>query len=525
MSSVSQAHPNAEAPLGINPWLVAIAVMSSTFMEVLDTTVVNVSLPHIAGSLSSSTDEATWTLTSYLVANAIILPMTGWLANNFGRKRLLLASVTGFTIASFFCGLAPSLGFLIIFRVIQGACGGGLQPLSQAILLEAFPPDKRGQAMAFWALGIVVAPMLGPVAGGWLTDNYSWRWVFYINIPIGLLAIILTQLYVFDPSYLRRKAAGIDYWGIGLLVLGMGCLQIMLDKGQEEDWFDSHFILVLAVLAVIGLGGLIIRELKAEHPVIDLSVFKYRSFAVGTFLMTIVGFVLYGSTVLLPLQMQVLLGYTATHAGVTNLPRGLASFLAMPLIGYLTSKVDTRKLLGTGVLLSATAMYILSTLSLDVGFWNFWWPLMLQGAALGLIFVPLTTVTNDPVPNERLGNATSIFNLMRNIGASVGISMVETMQFRQTQRHIHDLGKNITAGSLQSREVFEGLRGFFISQGADAAKAAKQAQGAIWGMVQRQASMMAYNDVFLFLSVLFVLMFPLIFLMRRPKKRGPAMAH
>jgi DHA2 family multidrug resistance protein len=249
---------------GPNPWLVAIAVMSSTFMEVLDTTVVNVSLPHIAGNLSASTDEATWTLTSYLVANAIILPMTGWLANNFGRKRLLMFSVTGFTIASFFCGLAPSLGFLIAFRVIQGACGGGLQPLSQAILLEAFPPEKRGQAMAFWALGIVVAPMLGPVAGGWLTDNYSWRWVFYINVPIGIIALILTQLYVFDPHYLRRKALGIDYWGIGLLVLGIGSLQIMLDKGQEEDWFGSHFIVTLAVLTVIGLGGLIIRELKAE---------------------------------------------------------------------------------------------------------------------------------------------------------------------------------------------------------------------------------------------------------------------
>ena len=306
--------PQPESSNDINPWLIAIAVMSSTFMEVLDTTVVNVSLPHIAGSLSATTDEATWTLTSYLVANAIILPMTGWLANNFGRKRLLMASVIGFTTASFFCGLAPSLGFLIIFRLIQGACGGGLQPLSQAVLLEAFPPEKRGQAMAFWALGIVVAPMLGPVAGGWITDNYSWRWVFYINVPIGIISIILTQLFIFDPPYLRRKSLGIDFWGIGLLVLGMGSLQIMLDKGQEEDWFSSHFILTLAILAFVGLGGLIIRELNTNHPIIDLSIFKYRSYAIGTFLMTGVGFVLYGSTVLLPLLMQVVLGYTATHA-------------------------------------------------------------------------------------------------------------------------------------------------------------------------------------------------------------------
>src|SRR5690242_14850633 len=519
MSSQPQAAPN------INPWLIAIAVMSSTFMEVLDTTVVNVSLPHIAGNLSASTDEATWTLTSYLVANAIILPMTGWLASNFGRKRLLLSSVIGFTTASFFCGFAPSLGFLIFFRIIQGACGGGLQPLSQAILLEAFPPEKRGQAMAFWALGIVVAPLLGPVAGGWITDNYSWRWVFYINIRIGVLAIILTQLYVFHPSYLRKKASGIDYWGIGLLVLGIGSLQIMLDKGQEEDWFGSHFILTLAVLAIVGLGGLIVRELATDHPIIDLSVFKYRSYAIGTFLMTGVGFVLYGSTVLLPLLMQELLGYTATHAGITNFPRGLASFLAMPFIGILTNKVDSRKLLGTGVFFSAVAMFLLSRLSLDVGFWNFWWPLMLQGAALGLIFVPLTTVTNDPVPREQMGNATSIFNLMRNIGSSIGISVVEAVQYRRMQAHTNDLGRWINSGSQQVQQTLQGLKNYFISLGADPVTASHRAYGALWGTVQRQAAMLSYNDVFLLLSMMFLSMAPFVLLMRRPKRGGPVMAH
>src|SRR6476660_4465717 len=287
------AAPAAEIPY-VNPWIIAVSVMFATFLEVLDTTVVNVSLPHIAGSLSATVEEATWTLTSYLVANAVILPLTGWLSNFFGRKRMLMLSVTGFTIASFFCGLAPSLPFLIVCRVIQGACGGGLQPLSQAILLEAFPPEKRGQAMAFWALGIVVAPMLGPVAGGWLTDNYSWRWVFYINVPIGIIAILLTQAFVFDPPYLRRERTGIDYWGIGFLVVGMGALQVMLDKGQEEDWFGSRFIVALLLVSILGLGGLILREMRASHPIIDLTVFKYRSYAVGTFLMTIVGFVLYG---------------------------------------------------------------------------------------------------------------------------------------------------------------------------------------------------------------------------------------
>lgn len=500
--------------------------MSSTFMEVLDTTVVNVSLPHIAGSLSASTDEATWTLTSYLVANAIILPMTGWLAGRFGRKRLLMMAVTGFTVASFFCGLAPSLPFLIIFRIIQGACGGGLQPLSQAILLESFPPEKRGQAMAFWALGIVVAPMLGPVAGGWLTDNYSWRWVFYINVPIGVIALLLTQAFVFDPHYLRREKTGIDYWGIGLLCVGMGSLQIMLDKGQEEDWFGSHFIVTLLVLSIIGIGGLIVRELKAKHPVIDLSVFKYRSYAVGTFLMSIVGFVLYGSTVLLPLLMQELLGYTATHAGVTNLPRGLASFLFMPVVGILTGKVDSRKLLAVGLTATAGAMFMVSTFSLDVGFWNFWWPLMLQGAGLGLIFVPLTTVTNDPIPRERMGNATSLFNLMRNVGASMGISAVETLQFRRMQAHTNILGAHVSSSSPAAQQTFQGLQQVFMSRGADAVTAAHQAEGAIWGMVLRQASMLSYNDVFRFLGGMFLVLLPLLFLMRKPKGgKGPSMAH
>lgn len=494
-------------------------------MEVLDTTVVNVSLPHIAGSLSASNDEATWTLTSYLVANAIVLPLTGWLAGRFGRKRLLMMSVAGFTAASFACGLAPTLPFLIFCRIVQGACGGGLQPLSQAILMESFPPEKRGQAMAFWALGIVVAPMLGPVAGGWLTDNYSWRWVFYINVPIGVLAMFLTQLFIFDPPYLRRQKTGIDYWGIGLLAVGIGSLQIMLDKGQEEDWFGSRFIVTLAVLTVVGLSALIIRELRTQHPVIDLTVFKYRSYAIGTMLMTLIGFVLYGSTVLLPLFMQVLLGYTATHAGVTNLPRGLASFLIMPIVGKLTGKVDSRKLLAIGLGASAYAMWELSRFSLNVGFWNFWWPLTIQGAALGFVFVPLTTVTNDPIPNERMGNATSLFNLMRNIGASIGIAMVQTYQFRAMQGHIHDLGAHVYPTNPSAQQMTQAMKQYFMHQGSSAITATRQAYEAIWGTVLQQAAMLSYNDTFLFLAFVFLAMFPFLLLLRKPKKKGSVMVH
>src|SRR5207248_386871 len=268
----SLAQPVPTARVNVNPWIIATTVMLGTFMEVLDTTVVNVSLPHIAGNLGATVDEATWVLTSYLVANAIILPMTGWLANQFGRKRILLLSVGGFPVSSFLCGLAPSLPLLIIFRILQGSTGGGLQPLTQAVLMESFPPDKRGKAMAFWALGIVVAPMLGPVLGGWITDSYSWRWIFYINLPVGIMALLMSKLFIFDPPYIRRTKAGVDYWGIGLLAVGIGSLQVLLDKGQEEDWFSSHYITILAIMAVAGLVLFVIREIRSPHPVVNLRV-------------------------------------------------------------------------------------------------------------------------------------------------------------------------------------------------------------------------------------------------------------
>src|SRR5438270_849808 len=465
----------------INPWLVASAVMISTFMEVLDTTVVNVSLPHIAGSLSATPDEATWALTSYLVANAIILPMTGWLANRFGRKRLLMGSVAGFTLASFFCGFAPNLPLLIIFRVIQGATGGGLQPLSQAILLEVFPPEERGKAMAFWALGIVVAPMLGPVMGGWLTDSYSWRWVFYINVPIGVIALLMTQTFVFDPLYIKRRAGGVDYWGMGMLVVGIGSLQIMLDKGQEEDWFSSHFILTLAILAGAGLIGFIIRELNTEHPIVDLRVFRYRSYSAGVFLMTVLGFVLYGSTVLVPLMLQTLLGYPAVRAGIVMLPRGLGSFLAMPLVGILMSKIEPRRLLAAGVLVSSLSFWKFSHLSLDVGYWDFFIPLIIQGSAMGFLFVPLTTITNDPVPKEEIGNATSLFNLMRNLGASIGIAAMTTVVARHQQSHTNVLTEFVNAASAQAQQAIAGTKAMLMGRGMDEVIATKQAYAIIFG--------------------------------------------
>lgn len=513
------ASPLAAAPV-VNPWIIAISVMLGTFMEVLDTTVVNVSLPHIAGNLSASTDEATWVLTSYLVSNAIVLPLTGWLANYFGRRRLLLMSVTGFTLFSFLCGIAPNLPLLIIFRIFQGATGGGLQPLSQAILMEAFPPEKRGKAMAFWALGIVVAPMLGPVLGGWITDSYSWRWLFYINIPVGIAAVAMVSLFIEDPPYIRRGEGGIDYWGIGFLAIGIGCLQILLDKGQEEDWFASHFIAWLFVFCVGGLLFFVIRELSTRHPVVQLSVFRNRSYSTGVVLMTILGFVLYGSTVLLPLWLQTLMGYSALQAGLAMLPRGLGSFLFMPIVGILMTKVEPRKLLAIGLVVASYSLYALSRLNTNAGYWDIFWPQLLQGTSMGLLFVPLTTITNDTIPREQMGNATSLFNLMRNIGASIGIASVVTVNARQLQRHIHDLGANVNAYNETARLMLEQAKGAFMARGMDAATATKQAYAALYGMVQQQAAMMSFIDVFFLLAIMFLVCLPLILIMKPPTHRG-----
>ncbi len=511
----------------INPWLIAVSVMFATFMEVLDTTVVNVSLPHIAGSLSATIDEATWALTSYLVANAIILPMTGWLATVFGRKRLLIISVTGFTLASFLCGLAPTLGTLIVFRIMQGATGGALQPLSQAVLLEAFAPEDRGKAMAFWALGIVVAPIMGPVLGGWLTDSYSWRWVFYINLPVGIASIVMTKLYIFDPPYLRgAESRKVDYWGIGMLAVGIGALQIVLDKGQEVDWFASHTITVLAVISAATLIGLVIHELTTDDPVVDLRVFKERSYAVGVFLMTVVGFVLYGSMVLLPIMLQTVLGYPALQAGIAMAPRGIGSFVMMPITGIMTGKFDNRKLLAAGFLIGGVSLIWLGNLNLQAGYWDIFWPQLIQGVGMSLLFVPLTTVTMNAIPRERMGNATSLFNLMRNIGGSVGIAMTGTMLTRQQQTVTSVLGSHITAYDPAARAMLAQTRDAMMASGADPVTATHRAYGAVFGMVQQQATMVSFVSLFQILGFLFVVLIPLVLLMRRPKRgASPIAAH
>ena len=509
----------------VNRWLIAIAVMSSAIMEVLDTSVVNVSLPHIAGSLSASVDEATWVLTSYLIANAVVLPISGWLANLIGRKRLLLTVVTGFTLSSVLCGLAPSLGALIFFRVLQGTTGGGLQPLSQAVLLEEFPPEERGKAMAFWSLGIVAAPILGPTLGGWITDTYSWRWVFYINVPVGILSLLMISLFLYDPHYIRRGTLRVDLWGLGMLAVGMAALQIMLDKGQEEDWFASHFIVTLAVIASVMLTTFVIRELYTPQPIVRFRLLKYRNFAAGIVLVTILGFVLYGSLVLLPLFMQTLLGWTAVTAGIWTSPRGVATALCMPLVGYLLGKGwDARGMLIFGFIVASMAFFGYSHMTLESGTWDILMHQINQGAGMAFVFVPLTVLAMDPIPKAETGYATSLYSVVRNIGSSVGISFITTWVARRSQFHQSVLVAHVTPYDMQSREFLGRVRGFLFHQGLDWSTARHGGLDLLYGMLQQQAALISFVEVFRIMGFLFLATIPFVLLMRKARQRDSARA-
>jgi DHA2 family multidrug resistance protein len=504
------------ASLAEGPYLISAAVMLATFMEILDGTVVNVSLTHIAGSLSATPNEATWALTSYLVANGIVIPISGWLANRIGRKNLLLVSTGGFTVASLLCGIAPSMGLLVTFRVIQGACGGSLQPLSQAVMLEAFPPKQHGKAMAIWAMAAIVAPVLGPVLGGWLTDNFSWRWIFYINLPIGLLSVFMIMTFLKDPPYIRRSSAPIDSWGLVTLVIWVTALQITLDKGQEEDWFDSRFIVVLAVAFVVGLLAWVARELTTRDPVADLRVFRQAPFAAGTMVMALQGFVMYGSQVTISIWLQTLMGYPSVQAGVAMVALGLGAAFAMPMASVLVSRFDPRKVFVCGVLGFALSFYQLMGFNLKIGFWDVFWPQFIQGLSLGLVFVPLTVLTMAFIPKERVGNATSLFNMMRNIGGGVGISLVGTMLTRMGQEHTNLLVANITPFSPSAQPLLGGLKGLFAGSGPVLAD--QQAYATLFGLVQREATMVALVRVFQYLGVLVLTLIPLIALTKRPPK-------
>ena len=514
---VSPSH-NARS---VNRWLIALAVLASAIMELVDTSAVNVSLPYIAGNLSASVSEATWVLTSYLVSNAVVLPIAGWLANYLGRKRLMIIAVCVFTVSSVLCGLAPSLPLLIFFRILQGAGGGSLQPASRAILLETFPPQERGKAMALWGVGIVVAPILAPVLGGYLTTNYTWRLIFFINVPISIVGLVMVHLFISDPPYIRRTSNRIDYWGLGMLALGIAALQVMLDKGQEEDWFSSHFIVTLAVLAVAGLTAFVIWELRSPDPIVRFRLLKYRTFAAGVTLSAVLGIVLFGSTVLIPLFMQELLGFPAVTAGLWNTPRGMTTMALMPIAGILIGwGWDMRRLLTFGVLSGAAGMLLLSFLSLNAGPQSFVLPQIVIGIGFSFIFPPLATITVDPIPAEEMGYATSIIALMRNIGGGVGISAVATLLARREQLHHMILSANVNAYSAPSARFVQGLQSLLARQGPGMTGTHSGTMEILNALINRQAAVMSYLDSFRVLALLFVVAAPLVWIMRRAQSQA-----
>lgn len=499
----------------MNKWLVAITVMLPTLIEIVDTSVVNVALGHIRGSLSAGIDESTWTITSYLVSNAIIIPMTGWLSRVIGRKRYLIFSISLFTLSSFLCGSAWDLQSLVFFRVLQGIGGGALQPLSQAILLETFPPQQHGMAMAIFGIGIMFGPIIGPLLGGWITDNWSWHWIFFINVPIGIVSILMVIFFIIDPPYMKRIKMRIDYWGLILLAIGLGCLQVVLDKGQMEDWFSSRFITTLTVISVLSLSLFVIVELYfARQPVVNLRAFKNISFATGNIVMFFAFFNLFGSIVLLPIYLQTLMGYTATLAGLVLGPGGFATLFAMPVAGRLVTKVNPKALLAFGIIVAAYSTHLMSGFNLNADFITVSIPRIVLGIGMGFLFIPLTTLTMAGIRKEDMGNATAIYNLLRNLGGSFGVAFVTTMIARRAQFHQFRLVENLTP--LDSIYQWASERASELLQlgGLPPSLSEITGQGLIYRNLLREASMISFNDAFHLLSILMIFVLPLVLLMR-----------
>jgi DHA2 family multidrug resistance protein len=507
-----------------NPWLIGVVVAVAAFMEVLDTSIANVALPYIGGNLGASTDQSTWVLTSYLVSNAVVLPISGWLANVLGRKRFFMTCLVIFTVSSLLCGLAPSLGAIIIFRILQGAGGGGLQPMAQAILADSFPPDKRALAFALYGVTVIVAPTVGPTLGGWITDNYSWRWIFFINLPVGILALILVYRLIEDPPWaksVKGALSKIDYVGVSLLVLGVGALQIMLDKGQEDDWFGSHFIVTLAVLAVVGLVSLVIWEWFYKEPVIYVRLYKNLNFLQSNFMMFILGVMLFASLVMMPLFLQSLLGYSAESAGLVLSGGGFLLLFMMPVVGFLSSKVQVRYLIAFGWLTLSLAMYYSSRrLDLDISFRSAAILRIIQVFGLGFLFVPINLASYVGMPPERSSSVAGLVNFMRNIGSSVGTSMVTTLIARRAQVHQVYLVANVTRGQRSFADAAAALTNHIATSGAAANTAVNKTYALLYRTVIGQATTLAYLDTFLILAVISAVMFVLSFTLKKNELDG-----
>ena len=500
--------------------LIAFTVMLPTLIEIIDTSVVNVSLDHIRGSLSAGYDEATWTITAYLVSNAIVIPMAGWLARLIGRKNYQIASIALFTFSSFMCGSSWSLASLVFFRILQGIGGGGLVPISQSILLESFPREKHGQAMAIFGLGAMLGPIVGPLLGGWITDSLSWRWIFYINIPIGIIAIIMNIIVIQDPPYMQRQKMKIDYWGLLFLSVGLGALQFVLDKGENEDWFGSNLIVTFAIIAVVSLVFLVVNEYFSEHPVVNLRLFKDRTFTSGSTVMFFVFLNLFGSIVLLPIFLQMMMGYTSFYAGLVLGPGGLATMFAMPVVGKFINKVGPKRFLVAGISICALSTYMMSRFNLTTDFWTFVWPRVALGFGMGMTFIPLTTLTLSHIPKERMTEATSIYNLLRNLGGSVGIAFTTTMLSRRAQFHQTRLVEHLSPLDPGFAIAHNKMALILGAKGLPAAGA----DGMMYRELVRQSTTLAFTDAFLVICVLILCMLPLVLTMKwvRPSAGGPA---
>src|SRR6266481_1663768 len=518
----------AEWRPAVNPWIIALTVTLATFMEVLDTSIANVALPHIAGSLSAGQDESTWVLTSYLVSNAIVLPLSGWLSSIIGRKHFYMGCVALFTISSFLCGLAPNLPMLIVFRILQGAGGGGLQPSEQAILADTFEPAKRGMAFAVYGIAVVMAPAIGPTLGGWITDNFTWRWIFFINIPVGILSLLLTSRLIQDPPYFKRRKLSetrIDYTGLGFVALGLGTLQVVLDKGQRDDWFESNFIVALTVVSVASLIFVIFWEWHHKDPIIDLHLFRERTFATANFLMFMLGFALLGSTLLLPLFMQTLLGYTAERAGLALMPGGFTIMVAMPIVGFLLSRYSPRYLMMFGLSALSFSLFHMTSFDLGVDFRTVVLARMIQSVGMAFLFVPINTAAYSFLPREKNNAASGLMNLARNIGGSVGISLVTTMLDRRTQVHQANLAAHLSGSNPTFQAILQNTARMLESRGFSPVDAMHRAYGLVQSNLFRQANMLAYIDDFWLLGAAILGMIPLVFLMKRVRPGGEVAVH
>jgi DHA2 family multidrug resistance protein len=505
----------SENGLQINKWIIALTVMLPTLIEIIDTSVVNVSLDHIRGSLSAGLDESTWVITSYLVSNAIIIPITGWLSRFIGRKQYLILSIAVFTGSSFMCGSAWSLQSLVFFRVLQGMGGGALQPLSQAILLETFPARQRGMAMAIFGVGVMFGPIIGPLLGGWITDTWSWHWIFFLNVPIGIISILMVMVFIIDPPYMERMRMKIDYWGLFLLAIGIGCLQIVLDQGQRADWFSSQAIIYLSFIAASCLILFVMVELFSENPVVNLRAFKHLTFSSGNIIMFFVFFGLFGSIVLLPVYLQTLMGYTSFLAGLALGPGGISTMIAMPIAGVLVNKINPKAILAFGIMIAAYSVHLMSQFNLFADFSAVLWPRVLLGVGMGFIFIPLTTLTMAAMRKEEMGNATAIFNLLRNLGGSFGVAFITTILARRAQFHQARLIEHLTPFDRNMQVVVPQISEFLRQKGFPPPFLDQGSLGVIQGELLRQAAMLSFNDAFYLLSIMMAVVLLFVPLMKK----------